>query len=96
MNDILKEIFESFAEASRIGQRIQIAADAAMRGEREEAERLLAEPKWNDISKGETSFCTACAAQRGETLCTKCQQAIDEAEASRADNQPWNDALNPQ
>jgi hypothetical protein len=35
MNDILKEIFNGFAEASRIGQRIQIAADAAMRAERE-------------------------------------------------------------
>ena len=55
-----------------------------------------AEIKWNDISKGETSYCTACAAQRGEDLCTKCQKAIDEAEAERAESQPWNDDLNPQ
>ena len=34
MNE-LKDIFSSFAEASRIGQRLQIAADKAMKEERE-------------------------------------------------------------
>jgi len=42
-HDILKEIFDGFAEASRIGQRIQIAADAAMRAEREDDEETLEE-----------------------------------------------------
>jgi len=37
MNDheLLRELFNTFSEASRIGMRIQIAADKAMRAERE-------------------------------------------------------------
>ena len=38
MSDIIKDIFNSFAEASRIGQRIQIEADKAMQEERAKEE----------------------------------------------------------
>ena len=54
MNDILKEIFESFADAQRIGQRISAAAEDAIKKENEEdraadeeeAERAEKQP-WN-------------------------------------------------
>ena len=38
MSDILKEIFGTFAEASRIGMRLQQQADAEMKWERTAAE----------------------------------------------------------
>lgn len=34
-SDLLKTIFDDFSTAARVGQRIQVAADAAMRAERE-------------------------------------------------------------
>ena len=41
MSDILKDIFNSFAEASRIGQRIQMEADKAMQEEQAARDEVL-------------------------------------------------------
>ena len=82
-HDILKEIFDGFAEASRIGMRIQIAADAAMRAEREEAEKLLAKCDEEDD---------------GEAMLEGLAHGVDAYNEARGmdTTKPWNDDLNPQ
>lgn len=82
MTDLLKEIFGGFAEASRIGQRISIAADAAMREEREADE--------------EESNRLADTFDKMEAREAEAEERRNDYRYASEEIQPWNDDLNPQ
>ena len=98
MNDILKEIFDGFSEASRIGQRIQIAADAAMRAEREADEKAEEE---NHADHRDTDPCDdedklADRFDKMEAREAEAEERRNDYRYASEEIQPWNDDLNPQ